>query len=309
VEIHSKAAHFAAIAREGGGLAMVANDGRESLRGLMHKAGMPCDDVNVSDFKVEVARHLGPLCSAMLVDLMYGRAALQTLREVAPTTGRIVSVDLFDEPMYGPLANTSLDRSAMAKTEVPEDVHALKFFIFWHPEESSTQRIEEAAEFVEGCDRLGVLSLLEGVVRLPSTDNRFDDALLEAAAAFGSTRPDLYKTQVPSLGRAVPEEIERLSCLLTDAVQAPWVALSNGIAAGAYADAVTAVCRGGASGFLAGRATWSPAIGMGSTADELGSTGAVRLREFADRVDADARPWWVASGVDRTALADVEQDV
>ena len=235
------------LARPGGGFAMVANDGRESLRGMFNQAGRPTDDATLVVFKTAVAHHLGPACSAMLVDLMYGTPALDVLREVAPDTGRIVAVDLFDEPHFGPLASTSLDREKLRHDAVPSDVHALKFFMFWHPDRPAGPRREEAAEFVEACARLGVLSLLEGVVQLPATDPRFDDSLLAAAAEMGAARPDIYKTQVPTLGHAPLEQVERLSVELSVAVGVPWVALSNGVPSDRFPDVVSAVCRGGAS--------------------------------------------------------------
>jgi sulfofructosephosphate aldolase len=299
---------FQSLARPGGGFAMVANDGRETLRGMLDKAGKDTGDEAMRDFKTAVANHLGPHCSAMLVDLMYGEPALAELRTAAPGTGRIVSVDLFDEPRFGGLAATSLDRPGMSRDAVPSDVHALKFFMFWHPDQPVGPRREEAAAFVEGCAALGVLSLLEGVVQLPATDPRFDDSLLAAAAELGDAHPDLYKTQVPTLGRESLAEIERRSAELTRAVRAPWVALSNGVAADAFADVVGAVCRGGASGFLAGRASWSRAVEAADPGDELASSGVARLTSFAERVDRDAVPWWVASGLPSPHTADMGAD-
>jgi sulfofructosephosphate aldolase len=293
-----RAHKLVALTRPGGGFAMVANDGRESLRGIFHQADRPCEDADLVSFKTTVARVLGPHCTAMLMDPMYGLPALAALREAAPQTGRLLAVDRFDEPRFGPLAATSLDRDAMHPDQVPSDVHALKFYMFWHPDQPAGPRREEAAEFVEGCARLGVVSLLEGVVQLPVTDPRFDDALLAAATEMGEARPDVYKTQVPTLGRAPLEDIERRSSDLSRAVGVPWVALSNGVAADRFADVVSAVCRGGASGFLAGRASWSRAVEQDNPAEELASSGVLRLQTYAERVDRDAVPWWVAAGIE-----------
>ncbi|HEY3925487.1 MAG TPA: hypothetical protein VGL75_13075 [Acidothermaceae bacterium] len=275
---------------------MVANDGRESLRGLLNKAGKSTDDAAVSDFKVIVARHLGTTCTAMLIDLMYGREALDELRGAAPDTGRIVAVDLFDEPRFGPLASTTLDHDAIEAAAQFDDVHALKFFSFWHPDQPKAKRVDESAEFVERCAQLGVLSLLEGVVQLPVTDPRFDDSLLAAGAEYGQAMPDLYKTQVPSIGTRPLEDVQSMSADLSREVGTPWVALSNGIAADNFADVVSAVCRGGASGFLAGRASWSPAISADDPETELETIGRTRLASYVERVDRDAVPWWIAAG-------------
>ena len=99
----------------GGGFAMVANDGRESLRGDAPRPGRRhrrrAHDV---DSRPRSRASLGQHCSAMLMDLMYALPALDTLAAVAPDTGRIVlAVDRFEEPRFGPLAATSLDRDLM----------------------------------------------------------------------------------------------------------------------------------------------------------------------------------------------------
>ncbi|MDO8307248.1 MAG: hypothetical protein Q7V58_02690 [Actinomycetota bacterium] len=288
---------YSALAIPSGGFAMVANDGRGSLRGLIHRAGKPYDDASLGAFKVLVARHLGPLCSAMLIDRQLGAAALLELAEAAPSAGCVLSVDDFDEPEFGPLAGSRLDRAAIADAGAASGAQALKLFLFWNPQDDPEERQRDAADFVSGCASLGVLSLLEGVVQAPADDPKFDDYLVQAATEFGEFRPDLYKTQVPSLGRKPLDAIEETSSRLSQAVGAPWVALSNGVPPERFADTVAAVCRGGASGFLAGRATWSPAVTAEDPAKELSTTGAARFREFAAAVADNAQPWWNAAGL------------
>lgn len=288
---------YSALANPSGGFAMVANDGRGSLRGLIHRAGKPYDDAALGAFKVLVARHLGPLCTAMLIDKRLGSAALDELAETAPAAGCVLSVDDFDEPEFGPLAGSRLDRTAIADAGAAAGAQALKLFLFWNPLDDSGERQRDAADFITACASLGVLSLLEGVVQAPVDDPRFDDYLVQAATEFGGFRPDLYKTQVPSLGTKPLDAIEETSARLSEAVGAPWVALSNGVAPEKFAETVAAVCRGGASGFLAGRATWSPAITADDPAKELSTTGAARFREFSAVVADNARPWWIAAGL------------
>jgi sulfofructosephosphate aldolase len=58
-----------------------------------------------------------------------------------------------------------------------------------------------------------------------------------------------------------------------------------------FPEFVAASCRGGASGFLAGRAIWGPSITASDQAAHLLAHAAPRLRELAAIVDAEARPW------------------
>src|SRR5206468_2906229 len=71
-----------AIARPGGGLAMVAMDQRESLRHMfdLAGAGRPADDILIR-FKLDVAEALGPLASGFLIDRHFG---FEAARDVLP---------------------------------------------------------------------------------------------------------------------------------------------------------------------------------------------------------------------------------
>jgi sulfofructosephosphate aldolase len=299
----SKLDAFAAIARPSGGFAIVADDGRESLRNILRNGDRPHEDADLTAFKVLIAEQLGPVASALLVDVVYGRPALDALVVAAPQTGRIVAVDRFQEPRFGPLEDTSLDTAVMTAELAASGVHALKFYIYWRPEQPASERAEACRAFVDGCAALGVLSVLEGVVKLSPDDPGFDEALVAAAEEFGAFRPDMYKTQVPTVGRGDADRIEAEARRVSDAVGVPWVALSNGIAPAAFPDATAAVCRGGGSGFLAGRGAWSPAVGADDPAAELATAGVARVQELAARVDAHATPWWEAAGLPAPAAA------
>ena len=61
--------------------------------------------------------------------------------------------------------------------------------------------------------------------------------------------------------------------------------LSNGTPRERFDDAAVAACRGGASGFLAGRALWSGFLGLTDPTAALEAVGRPRLRTLAARVD------------------------
>jgi sulfofructosephosphate aldolase len=54
---------------------------------------------------------------------------------------------------------------------------------------------------------------------------------------------------------------------------------------------VEAACKGGASGTLAGRAVWTPAVGDEDPTPSLREHSIPRLRELAAIVDAHGRAW------------------
>lgn len=270
---------------------MVALDARESMRGLFRDAGLEHDDDDLSTFKELAAREVGATASAVLCDPVYGRAAMRAMRQEHPHTGLIVAVDKFDEPRYGPLREATLDEAIMRPLVAEGGISALKLYLFWRPGSDQAFRRDDAQRFVDTCRELGVLSLLEGVVVGSPDDPDFDDHLVRAAEEMGELEPDVYKTQLPTLGRASDEVVEREARRVTDAVRGPWVVLSNGVESGRFASAVGAACRGGASGLLAGRGVWRAALSSSDPAWELATSGQERLRKLVEVVDEHARPW------------------
>ena len=81
---------------------------------------------------------------------------------------------------------------------------------------------------------------------------------------------------------------------LTEAIAMPWVVLSNGVRPERFDDAAVAAARGGASGFLAGRAIWLESIAAEDPRTDLETVAAARLAALAERIDGVARPWSAA---------------
>lgn len=287
------AADLSALARPDGTFAMLAIDQRESLRTLLGAAGHGASDADLTTFKVAVARTLSPLASGMLIDRDYGLEAVSRSAALAPTCGLIVAVDRLIQPPGGPLVGSELDRSAMN-----EDLHrhgtcALKFLVVWRPDQPPGPRRIMVEDFVAGCRRLGLLSVLEGLVQVPGvTGGRdYDDAILAAAREFAEFKPDLYKTHVPTLGAGPADVIERRSAEISDAIGCPWVVLSAGVPVEQFPAAVAAAGKGGASGFLAGRGVWGPSIRSGNPDRDLETAARGRLVELAALAAAHSRPW------------------
>jgi sulfofructosephosphate aldolase len=148
--------------------------------------------------------------------------------------------------------------------------------------------------FVDGCRRRGLPGVVEGIVR-PSGELEPDDhadLVVEAGRELAGYGADLYKAEVPTLGRADDDAVVAGARRLTDALPCPWVVLSNGTAGERFAGAALAACRGGASGFLAGRAIWLDAIAAPDVRRHLEEASAPRLRDLAAAVDDVARRWW-----------------
>jgi sulfofructosephosphate aldolase len=288
-----------AIARESGGLTMVAMDQRESLRAMFDAAGAgrPADDVLVR-FKLDVAEILGRVASGFLIDRQYGfdRVRKAPGGLLPASTGLILAADALTQDAGGPVDETALDAVVAADDFDLTGVSALKLLVIWRRDEKRQQRVELVESFIDLARRRGVLSVLEPVVR--ATPRELDDgswdpdvAIREAAAELSILRPSLYKSQVPLSGRGSSKEQYDASVALDHAITGPWVVLSQGVERDAFLPAVEAACRAGASGFLAGRALWSDIVGRADVRGDLESIALPRLERLQAVVDTEARPW------------------
>jgi sulfofructosephosphate aldolase len=282
---------------------MVAIDQRESLRTMIQQTTPdPVPDEEVVAFKIAVAETLARHASAMLFDPEFGYPALRAARAAAPDCGLIVAVDRLVQERGGPVTDTFLDPNLDADALRQMGVVAQKILILWRGEENAAECVQKAVTFMERCRRTGFIGIVEAMVQIPlgTEPDSWDrnTAIVEAAAALAVSRPDLYKADVPFAGRGSENEITAWSQSVTDVIGTPWVVLSAGVHVDDFPRSVAAACRGGASGFLAGRAVWADTIG-GEFRRDLEKTSAPRLQRLVEIVDGEARPWAEAASASR----------
>ena len=277
------------LARPSGTFLMVAMDQRESLRTMLADHGHDATDERMIAFKVAVARELASHASGFLIDREYGFD--EVARAVRGTDcGLIYAVDALEQQPGEIVQDTSIDTGADVAAAREAGAVAIKLLVIWRDDEQRPRRLEMSRRFVELARDHRVLSVLEPVVRVPEGGD-VDGAIVEAAAELGATRPDLYKCQVPRQGRGAPEEITRRAEEIDAALPCPWVVLSQGVDPADFPAAVTAACKGGASGMLAGRAVWTSTLGADDPTGLLREHSVPRLHELAAIVDAHGRPW------------------
>jgi sulfofructosephosphate aldolase len=256
-----------ALARDNGTYAMVAMDQRESLRTMFRDRGFDDSDERVRMFKIAVARELAPHASGFLIEPQF----LDAVRPYVPR-GLIMAADLLEQERGGIVEDTRLDEVA----DVPDGVVALKLLVIWRDDDRRAERIEMCERFVSLATRHRVLSVLEPVVRE-------DHQIVEAARELGATRPSLYKCQAPRQGDVVARCRE-----ITAVLPVPWVVLSQGVPQDEFPLAVEHACRGGASGFLAGRALWTNTLDADNPTELLRTQSVTRLEQLIEIVDRHA---------------------
>lgn len=290
----SRPPSLTAIARPSGALAMVAMDQRDSLTTMFAHAGVQAGPADLVEFKLAVARALGPLASGFLIDHTYGFDRVRAERLLPDGTGLILAADALDQQPGGPVDDTDLDAVVLADDFDLTGVSAIKLLLIWRDDERRTARVELARRFTAAAAERGLLSVLEPVVqpaRGQEADFDREQAIRTAARELSVVGQSLYKVQVPLFGKADGDDLDRACVALNDCISGPWVVLSQGVAAADFADAVAAACRAGASGFLAGRALWADVVGRADLADALQQVSVPRLQKLITIVDELATPW------------------
>jgi sulfofructosephosphate aldolase len=281
------------LRRPSGAFAMLALDQRESLRTMIaDAAGVSPDgppDAALTAFKVAAARALTPHASGVLLDVPLGLAPAREAGAIADGCGILVAADRLTQAPGGPVERTDVDVGVLADDAIASVADAYKLLVIWRRGEAAERRATVAA-FVAGCRARGRAALVEGIVRGPDDTSPPDpeahaDLVLEAAVELAGLGADLYKAEVPTLGRSDDGAIARHAERLTAALPCPWVVLSNGTPAARFGSAMLAACRGGASGFLAGRAIWADAFASGDVERHLAAVSVPRLQQLAAAVD------------------------
>ncbi|HEX5013356.1 MAG TPA: hypothetical protein VFV72_04280 [Candidatus Limnocylindrales bacterium] len=293
------ATRLAALARPSGALAMLALDQRESLRAMLadRRGGGRVPDANLTSFKVAAARALAPSASAVLLDVAYGLRPVLEAGAIPRGVGLIVAADRLVQSPGGPVESTDVDEAVLADDAIAAIVDAYKLLVIWRPDVDGARRRRTVEAFLAGCRSRGKPGIVEGIVRPPDgvtlTANQHVELVVEAGLELGAAA-DLYKAEVPTLARPDDAAVEAGARAVTEALPGPWVVLSNGTAPDRFDAAAVASARGGASGFLAGRAIWQRSIAARDPAADMRDVAAPRLRALAERMDRVARPWHAA---------------
>jgi sulfofructosephosphate aldolase len=286
----TRADRYTALARPSGAFAMVALDQRVSLETMFEAAGLSADEPELDAFRMEALRAVLPHASAVLLEKGFlSRGGFEELK--GSSCGRIVAVDVLRQVRGHPVQDSNLDVDAVPLA-VSLGAHALKLLVVWTPGQDNGRRIATVHAFIAAAHEHGVLALVEGIVQAdPSTGGPASpEEYLRASVAFAEGC-DVYKAQVPIHGGGDGASVTALAHELTDALAMPWVVLSTGVKPEDFEGAVAASCRGGASGFLAGRAIWAPALNAEHRASYLDDVSVPRLDRLCAIVDAEGRPW------------------
>jgi tagatose 1,6-diphosphate aldolase len=285
---------------------IVALDHRGSLKRAMNPAKPDTITYqHVVDFKLDVTRALAGHGSALLVDSTYGAPNVIASGALPGKAGLVVTLE-----MSGYAGETYARRNIIDSDWTVEKIKrmggsAVKLLLYYHPQSEAAAFQEDILEQVTGeCIKYDIPLILECLSYSIDPDVPKDspeyatmkpEIVIETARRLCPIGGDAFKAEFPAEARYEQDEARMLAWCqeLTEAAGVPWMVLSAGVDHETFCRQVELACRGGASGFLAGRSMWKDALGLTGTTRVENLTGVAvqRLRELSNIAQTYARPW------------------
>jgi tagatose 1,6-diphosphate aldolase len=254
---------------ERGVFTMLALDHRASLRRALNPtapAQVPYEAM--VELKLLLTRALAPHASAVLLDPTYGAAQAISQWALPGEVGLIVSLEASGYEGEPTARLTALIEGwDVAKIKLM-GASAVKMLLYYHPAAASARQQQVLAAGVAESCRIHDIPLLLGPLSYalsPATAPKGSPAFAQELPQIVSDTVrrlvpagvDLLEAEFPSDLQYDSPETALAHCLrLSEASAAPWVVLSAGADYERFLRQVEIACRGGASGFLAGRAVW-----------------------------------------------------
>ena len=275
-----------------GRVAAVAVDQRQALRKMLTTAGTDPSDAALRSFKVGVARAVGDITPALLVDPQYGLPAVVADSAISPRLALMVAIE-----ESGTLPWHGGKRSVILSGWGPQQAHnasacAAKLLVYARPDHkpSFTHAVELMESVRTACRKADIPYVLEILpYQLDDEDDttyraEFGRHVLAVAEAGDAHTPDLLKLAWP--GALGVEEPEAGGLKALAKLDSPWALLSAGAPFETFERRIaTAMDDGGAVGFIAGRALWQEAVGARDLDRALRDSARVRLERLLKLVN------------------------
>lgn len=312
------------LADSRGMMTMCAIDHRGALRRSLDEknpAGVSYQEM--VDFKLDLCRAVAPFASGILLDPEYGAAQAITAGLLPGSKGFLVSME---RTGYGGSTGARVTEllPGWSVTKAKKmGASAVKLLVYFRPDlkDLASQQLDMVAGLADQCIEEDIALLVEPVSYHIEQNGESAEAfarkkpelVIETARQFTALPIDVLKAEFPADLR-FEQDGDRLLKLcreLDAASRLPWVLLSAGVDFGSFEKQVEIACKGGACGFLAGRALWQEGARIRSREERMAfftNTATPRLRKLAEIAGRHGRPWHSKLGVTKGEFAPVSED-
>jgi tagatose 1,6-diphosphate aldolase len=313
------------ISNPNGTLTMVALDQNSSMIEMATKAlkgkGQDREPTyeEIVEAKVDLARHLAPAASGVLIDAYYGAWSSVASGAIAPQTGLLVRVEMSGSPKNKVGAPLGLVEPGWSVEKIKlMGADAVKLLAQFEPTEplSAEHQFQLIDYIYNECKKHDILLLLETVAFPFGGEKKTDASFLnrKAATVIESGRQlsrfcDIYKAEFPgTMGRESDDQLRDNLRALDTASERPWVLLSAGVDYPDYYKQVQMAMGAGASGVLGGRAFWKEYFLQDSAearSQFAATTAYKRVADVNTVVREHGTPWYTRYGFTKESLATI----
>lgn len=282
---------------------ILALDQRGSLKEAINKAdpeSVPYE--TIVDLKREFVGTLLPHASAILLDPVFGVPHTTYSGALPGNKGVLVSWEETGYTVKEQARGTAgLEGWSVEKIK-RVGASAVKVLLYYHPEASNAREQEAmVAKVGEECAKHDIAFFLEPMSYTidknrpkESKEFRRGEVVIETCRRLGPLGVDILKIELPGDPKHDDEaQLLKYSQGVSEVSPLPWVLLSAGQDYADFKRQVEITCRGGASGFLAGRAIWKEAVKLtgAERTKFLRETSTARLKELTEIANKTATPW------------------
>ncbi|MCJ7425554.1 MAG: tagatose 1,6-diphosphate aldolase [Dehalococcoidales bacterium] len=309
------------LANNDGVFNICAMDHRRSLSRIMEgekviEGGTSYEEM--AQRKLELCTHLAPHASAVLLDPLFGAAQCISHGALPRSTGLLVSLEASGYAGASEYRMTELEEGWSVEKIKRMGASAVKFLIYYRPDliELANKLMELVEAVGQECQKYDIPLVIEplsyplgGETKNPAQFAAAKEQLVLKTAQHITALPvDLLKSEFPGDLRYNTDKAKLIDICqkLDKASQVPWVVLSAGVSFDVFCQQVEIACRGGASGFLAGRAIWQEAMNIDDPKERakmLKTLGVERLNKLTEIAAKHAVPWYQKLGLARDELA------
>lgn len=309
------------LANSDGVFNICAMDHRRSMMRIMEgekviEGGTSYEEM--SQRKLELCTHLAPHASAVLLDPIFGAAQCISHGALPKSTGLLVSLEASGYSGPAEFRMTELEEGWSVEKIKRMGASAVKLLIYYRPDliELANKLMELTEAVGRECQKYDIPLVIEplsyplgGEAKNPAQFAAAKEQLVPRTAQHITALPvDLLKSEFPGDLRHNKDKAKLIEICqkLDKASQVPWVVLSAGVSFELFCQQVAIACRGGASGFLAGRAIWQEAMNSDDPRERakmLKTLGVERLKKLTDIAAKYAVPWYKKLGLAHDKLA------
>jgi tagatose 1,6-diphosphate aldolase len=258
---------------------------------------------NAVAIKEDVVDALSPYASAILLDPDYGLSPAQRLHRgcgllmALEETGYSGDSTYRHTEMYPDWSVAQIKRMGAS---------AVKVLVYYNPYAGElAEEIEALSRKVsQQCKEHDIAYFLEPVTysidaEIAKNSAEFarmrPEMICETTRRLGTTGADVLKVEFPVDVNFDDDQTNWLKACeaVSAASPVPWALLSAGVDFPVFEQQVEVACKGGASGFLGGRAIWKESVSMSSSDRQrfLADVGVKRIQKLSEITNRFARPW------------------